>query len=266
MNTIKVYLVRSGGTEKEGPFSLAQINKDLAEGKYTGKDFWAWHEGLDKWMPLYSISGVEQIEETPDPSKPKDSSWRDQYFAALVKIVTGDAFLDNILQKRPALAAENRDFIGTHIACYAVWVVALFSLGPRLPNIILADKQSAANLIQQMSSVLDACHRANRFTPLREQQRIMASYVSIISDHRYPEGNARTACGLCFAATALGHDVDSRPDNARAQAKFLAMVQSGDFAAFAVEGEYIYGIIEEFHNSLMKYLYVKKLGEECGLE
>jgi hypothetical protein len=54
---MQIYLAKPGG-QKEGPFSLEQINRDLAAKKYSGNDYWAWHEGLPSWMPLHSLPGV----------------------------------------------------------------------------------------------------------------------------------------------------------------------------------------------------------------
>jgi hypothetical protein len=53
----KIYLAKPGG-QREGPYTLEQINHDLATKKYRDDDFWAWHEGLPSWMPLYSLPGV----------------------------------------------------------------------------------------------------------------------------------------------------------------------------------------------------------------
>ena len=41
----KIYLAKPGG-QKEGPYTLEQINHALATKKYGEADFWAWHEGL----------------------------------------------------------------------------------------------------------------------------------------------------------------------------------------------------------------------------
>ena len=54
---MQIYLAKPGG-QKEGPFSLDQINRDLAAKKYSGNDYWAWYEGLPNWMPLHSLPGV----------------------------------------------------------------------------------------------------------------------------------------------------------------------------------------------------------------
>jgi hypothetical protein len=76
----KIYLAKPGG-EREGPYTLEQINHDLATKKYKDEDFWAWHEGLPSWMPLYSMPGVSAkaatvaVPETaPQPVPPKTES------------------------------------------------------------------------------------------------------------------------------------------------------------------------------------------------
>src|SRR4051794_923843 len=52
-----IYLSKPSG-QKEGPFTLEQINSDLAANKYHDTEFWAWHEGLPDWTPLHSLPGV----------------------------------------------------------------------------------------------------------------------------------------------------------------------------------------------------------------
>jgi hypothetical protein len=52
-----IHLARPGG-EREGPFSLEQINANLASGKFEDSDYWAWYEGLDSWVPLHQIPGI----------------------------------------------------------------------------------------------------------------------------------------------------------------------------------------------------------------
>ena len=73
----KIYLAKPGG-QKEGPYTLEQINRDLAANKYSDADFWAWHEGLPAWMPLHSVPGVAPNTPraaAPEP-KPESSAFK----------------------------------------------------------------------------------------------------------------------------------------------------------------------------------------------
>jgi hypothetical protein len=47
-----------------GPYTLEQVNADLAARKYRDDAFWAWHEGLPAWVPLYSVGGVSGAADT----------------------------------------------------------------------------------------------------------------------------------------------------------------------------------------------------------
>jgi hypothetical protein len=52
-----IHLARPGG-QREGPFSLEQINASIAQRKYHDSDYWAWFEGLDSWVPLHEVPGI----------------------------------------------------------------------------------------------------------------------------------------------------------------------------------------------------------------
>jgi len=54
---MEIYLAKPGG-QKKGPFTLEEINRDLAASKYRDDEYWAWHEGLPQWMPLHMVPGV----------------------------------------------------------------------------------------------------------------------------------------------------------------------------------------------------------------
>jgi hypothetical protein len=54
---LNIYLAKPGG-QREGPFSLDQINRDLAAKNYGGNDYWAWYEGVKEWMPLYQVLDI----------------------------------------------------------------------------------------------------------------------------------------------------------------------------------------------------------------
>ena len=55
---MQIHLSKPGG-QREGPFSLDQINQDLAARKYKDSDYWAWYEGLEAWVPLHSVPGIK---------------------------------------------------------------------------------------------------------------------------------------------------------------------------------------------------------------
>ncbi len=65
---MEIHLCKPGG-QREGPFSLEQINEALAARRYTGSDYWAWYRGLSQWVPLYSVAGVvdKAAETAPAP-------------------------------------------------------------------------------------------------------------------------------------------------------------------------------------------------------
>ena len=71
-DNIQIHLSKPGG-HREGPYTLEQINHDLAARKYLDTDYWAWHEGLTEWVPLYALPGVvaNGTPAAPAPAPPK---------------------------------------------------------------------------------------------------------------------------------------------------------------------------------------------------
>lgn len=67
--SVLIYLSKPGG-QREGPFTLEQINQGLAAHKYQDTDYWAWHEGLTEWVPLYSLKGISANQAKPAPPPP----------------------------------------------------------------------------------------------------------------------------------------------------------------------------------------------------
>ena len=55
--TMQIHLAKPGG-ERLGPYTIEQVNKDLVGKKYRDSDYWAWYDGADAWVPLYSVPGV----------------------------------------------------------------------------------------------------------------------------------------------------------------------------------------------------------------
>jgi hypothetical protein len=67
---MEIYLSKPGG-QRQGPYTLEQINRDLVARKYGDTDYWAWREGLSEWVPLYSLPGIAVAAEAPAPEPPK---------------------------------------------------------------------------------------------------------------------------------------------------------------------------------------------------
>jgi hypothetical protein len=66
---MQIYLSKPGG-QREGPYKLEQIVQDLAANKYRDTDYWAWHEGLPEWVPLYLLPGISADAESAPASSP----------------------------------------------------------------------------------------------------------------------------------------------------------------------------------------------------
>jgi hypothetical protein len=58
-DSAQIYLSKPGG-QRQGPYTLAQIKRDLAAKKYRDTDCWAWHEGLSEWVPLHNLPGISE--------------------------------------------------------------------------------------------------------------------------------------------------------------------------------------------------------------
>jgi hypothetical protein len=54
---MQIHLAKPGG-ERLGPYTLDQVNDDLAAKKYHDSDYWAWYDGAEAWVPLYSVPGI----------------------------------------------------------------------------------------------------------------------------------------------------------------------------------------------------------------
>jgi hypothetical protein len=66
---ISIYLSKPGG-QREGPYTLEQIRRDLAAKKYQDTDYWAWHDGLPEWVPLYNLPGMSEGGSPATPAPP----------------------------------------------------------------------------------------------------------------------------------------------------------------------------------------------------
>src|SRR5512139_408018 len=70
-NDTQIYLSKPGG-QRQGPYTLAQIKHSLATNIYRDTDYWAWHEGLPEWLPLYDLPGLSD-DINPAPPVPPPS-------------------------------------------------------------------------------------------------------------------------------------------------------------------------------------------------
>jgi hypothetical protein len=60
---MEIYLTLPGG-QREGPFTVEEINRNLADKKYKDTDYWAWYTGQTEWVPLHLVPGVIGSDET----------------------------------------------------------------------------------------------------------------------------------------------------------------------------------------------------------
>jgi len=60
---MQIYLTLPGG-QREGPYTLEEINRDLAAKKYSDTDYWAWYSGQNEWVPLHKVPGVVGSDDT----------------------------------------------------------------------------------------------------------------------------------------------------------------------------------------------------------
>ena len=64
---MKVYLDRQG--QRMGPYSVDEINQFLVTGQVLITDM-AWHGGLDEWVPLDQVPGVQNVALPPSTPHP----------------------------------------------------------------------------------------------------------------------------------------------------------------------------------------------------
>jgi GYF domain 2 len=56
-----IYLAKPGG-QRQGPYTLEEIQQDLAAQTYEDSEYWAWSEGMPGWVPLYELPGIAEEE------------------------------------------------------------------------------------------------------------------------------------------------------------------------------------------------------------
>ena len=79
---MEILLCKPGGN-KEGPYTIEQINAGLVQKRFKDTDYWAWYEGLDSWVPLHQVPGVvdgskTKAAEPPKPARKKEPEPKEQ--------------------------------------------------------------------------------------------------------------------------------------------------------------------------------------------
>ena len=156
---MQIYLSTPGG-QREGPYTLEQIVQDLAASKYRDTDYWAWHEGLPEWVPLYLLPGISQDADSapvsppvPEPEKepaapsPRVSSGMPaDALEQIFMFTTGDG--PPLLQS-PMVARMLKEIIGTDPE----------ALHEGIPRDVVA-RCAATELLKPDGSISDAVWRA----------------------------------------------------------------------------------------------------------
>jgi hypothetical protein len=179
---MKIHLAKPGG-EREGPFTVEEINARLAARKFSGTDYWAWYEGLQSWVPLHEIPGVKEDAEPETKDK------------AAADLAPAAADTSIISKKAPALGPQESSSanaanaqLGSGLPAEALEQVFIFTDGEG-PETMRSPFTSA--LLEQVigasldtlrdhvtRSVFGKCNVAQR---LREDSRVPASAWGAIS-------------------------------------------------------------------------------------
>jgi hypothetical protein len=99
---MQIHLSKPGGA-REGPFTLDEINRDLAARKYNDSDYWAWYDGLDAWIPLHSVPGVKTGLGGATEFKPKHE---EQYSIATEVVQTPERSAEPEVEPAPVVASR----------------------------------------------------------------------------------------------------------------------------------------------------------------
>ena len=156
---MQIYLSTPGG-QREGPYTLEQIVQDLAANKYRDTDYWAWHEGLPEWVPLYQLPGIakdadpnpasapvaEPEKESAAPSPQVSSGMPAGALEQIFMFTTGDG--PPLLQS-PTVARMLKEIIGTDPEAFPIGI----------PRDVVA-RCAAAELLKPDGSISDAVWRA----------------------------------------------------------------------------------------------------------
>src|ERR1041385_2827049 len=123
---MQIYLAKPGG-ERKGPFTLDQINRDLAARIYRDDSYWAWHEGLPEWVPLHAMPGVinggakktgPALPPVPivKPPKPGEHLIQRVTTATPITETTGTTIVTEYKPSGPDLASRKQNFVPAPVA------------------------------------------------------------------------------------------------------------------------------------------------------
>jgi len=158
-DNMQIYLSKPGG-QREGPYTLEQIVQDLAANKYRDTDYWAWHEALPEWVPLYLLPSIstdadsapasrtvsEPEKESATPSSQVSSGMPAGALEQIFMFTTGDG--PPLLQS-PTVARMMKEIIGTDPE----------AIRDGIPRDVVA-RCAAAELLKPDGSISDAVWRA----------------------------------------------------------------------------------------------------------
>src|SRR5215831_15888101 len=68
MFSMEILLCKPGGN-REGPYTIEQINAGLLQKRFKDTDYWAWYEGLESWVPLHQVPGIVDGSKKATPTK-----------------------------------------------------------------------------------------------------------------------------------------------------------------------------------------------------
>src|SRR5215831_9722192 len=69
MFSMEILLCKPGGN-REGPYTIEQINAGLLQKRFKDTDYWAWYEGLESWVPLHQVPGIVDGSKKATPEPP----------------------------------------------------------------------------------------------------------------------------------------------------------------------------------------------------
>jgi hypothetical protein len=135
---MQIHLATPGG-EKQGPYTLEQINRDLAAKKYRDTDYWAWYDGADAWVPLYAVPGISPASEggasLPTVAEPEPSPIPAELQSLSPSVSAGaaDSVPGQKMAETEQSAATDRSQVSAGIPSSALQQIFIFTSGEGPP-------------------------------------------------------------------------------------------------------------------------------------